>query len=231
MRFSRRILLILVSIGLVASAASAQTVLYNNLSSPIDYYYPIGPIYNSFSTGSTGLVLSDVKLNLEFLDGAPTGFSVGLYADSSATPGTLIQSLGSMSDSAISGNGAVYDFPVSPGVSLAANTRYWIGLTTSNGSNTGWATTDSTSGTGVLGAWTCFDYVLTSATTRPTAKPRGFPVGCFQNTAGSFIMEVTATAPAAATAPALSFSGMLVLTLLLAASAALFLRRSSPVQS
>jgi hypothetical protein len=232
MHSARRFLLILSCAALSIAAANAQTVLFGNLNSSVKGYFPIGPIYASFSTGSSAVNLTDVKLQLEFLDGAPMGFSVGLYADSSTTPGGLIETIGSMNDSAISGNGAAYDFPVSPGIALAVNTRYWIGLSANNGegSNTGWALTGSTSGTGDISSeFYCIELPQQTSEDRHSARPRGIPNGCYPNTNDPFVMQVTATP--IATVPTLSFTGITLLSLLLAASAATFLRRSQPRES
>jgi len=229
MHSARRFLLILGCVLLAAAAANAQTVVFGNLNSQIKGYFPIGPIYASFSTGSGAVNLTDVQLKLESLDGMPNGFSVGLYADSSTTPGNLIQTLGSMQDSAISGSGATYDFPVSPGIALAPNTRYWIGLASGTGSATGWALTGSTAGTGAIASeFYCIELPdEEQPTARHAARPRGIPDGCFPNTQDPFVMQVTVST-AAASAPALSFTGITLLSLLLAASAGIFLRRSQP---
>jgi hypothetical protein len=53
---------------------------------------------------------------------------MGLDAKLGKLPPTQIQALGTLSDTAVSTNGGVYDFLVNPGVPLTANTRYFITL-------------------------------------------------------------------------------------------------------
>jgi len=230
-------LLILGCAVLATAAPGSQTVLFGNLNAPSKGYFPIGPIYASFSTGSTAATFTDLQLNLEFLDGEPSGFSVGLYADSNTTPGGLIQTIGSMLDNSISFDGGTYDFPVSPGIALTANTRYWIGLAPNvSGDDSGWELTGSTSGTGAIASeFYCIELPPPQAAVRQNGRPRprGIPNGCYPNTNDPFVMQVTVTTPSspAASAPTLSFTGILLLSLLLAASAATFLRRSQPRQS
>jgi len=233
MHSARRFLLILGCVALICSAANAQTVVFGNLNAPLKGYLGIGPLYASFSTGSSATALTDVQLNLEFLDGDGAGFSVGLYADSNTTPGNLIQTIGSMTDSSISDSGATYNFPVSPGIALAANTRYWIGLSSDSGSNTGWEVTGSSAGTGAIASeFYCVEIPQPQPRHASRPQPRGIPNGCYPNTTDPFVMQVTVT-PQTSTpsAPALSFTGIMLLSLLLAASAATFLRRTQPRES
>lgn len=64
--------------------------------------------------------------------------SVDLYSDVSTHSGSAIDHIGSLSDSSIITNcNCLYDFPTAP-FALSANTRYWIGLSTSNGSAENW---------------------------------------------------------------------------------------------
>src|SRR5580693_2903879 len=129
-RLSRMVLL-----GCAASAAGSATVLFNNLSDTPNSNNGIygngagtdGSVYQSFSNGGTGLLLDDLKLDLE---GAitPTGsFTIGLYSDLSTRPNTLLLSIATVNDSSLTTSPAVYDFSVA-NYSLSANTRYWIGL-------------------------------------------------------------------------------------------------------
>ena len=230
----------------IASAASAQT-LYNNLppAVTIGNYYDIaggnqpdaGPLYNSFSTGSSNVLLTDVKVYLERM-AAPLGaFNMALWTSLGDYPNTEIQGLGAMNDTAVSTSGGVYDFPVNPGVQLTANTRYFIELYATNSGaeavSTYWASTDSTSGTGnVGGEYNCFEGFFnfeTPASVRG-ARPHGTTgLGCFSNTEANdpFIMEVTAGPQSTASAPDLTLPGMAVLSILLAVSAILLQRRQA----
>jgi len=231
-------------VALLASGANAQTVLYGNLSDHINGYTGIGPLYNSFSTGSAALLLTDVKVWVELTRSGTTGsFTVALYADNNTFPGTQLATIGSMNDTSIATSpGQVYDFPVSPGVALTPNTRYWIGMTQSGATatSTGWAFTGSTAGTGNIANEFSCDLEETSAETstinRRSLRAHGGPEALTCNPNGTpDLMQVTAspstTPPPAATVPTLSFTGVTVLGLLLAASAVLFLRRSGTIAS
>jgi hypothetical protein len=230
-----RILLILSAVAAFSSAANAQTVLYDNHQDAITAYYSVGsqgPLYNSFSTGSSTALLTDVKLSLETLSGVgSTSMTVGLYADSSSFPGAQIQVIGTLNV----GAPGLYDFPVNPAISLNANTRYWIGVSGPGNSIAGWAWTGNTSGTGnIANEFYCYSSVVSRPTAvpgRPQARGASVSFGCYSNgeTQDPFLMTVTAGSAAAA--PALSFTGITVLALLLAASAVLFLRRNQPTKS
>jgi hypothetical protein len=108
-------------------------VLYDNLAAstagadPIDSVTGIGPISNSFSTLDVPVFLTDVKVLLE-LSAPPTGsVIVSLLSDNSTSPGALLTTIGSVSDSVIPTVPTAFDFPVAP-FALDANTRYWIQL-------------------------------------------------------------------------------------------------------
>jgi hypothetical protein len=224
--------------ALMAFTANAQTVLYGNLNATIGTYFQVsskGPLYNSFSTGTAGLLLTDVKVYLDLADSPIGTVTVGLFSDSSIFPGSQIKVLATINDSSVVSNGGVFDIPVNPGIALAANTRYWIGMTAS-GSAIQWASTFTTTGTGnIANEYNCSAVISggggqTGSTSPRSARPHGTisTTACFSNVNDPFLMQVTAgAAPASAAAvPALSFYGMTLLTLLLAASAVIFMRRA-----
>ena len=68
--------------------------------------------YQSFSDGGGSSSLTDVKL---LLQGSPTdsnSFSVDLYADSSTSPGSLLDHVGSLNDMSLIANAShLFDFP------------------------------------------------------------------------------------------------------------------------
>jgi hypothetical protein len=232
----RSVLWILTGAMVLASAANAQVVLYGNLYATVAAFDGVnsnGPLYNSFSTGSSPVTLTDVKLQLDLIDTGGIGtISVGLYADSSTTPGSLLQALGTLSDSSLTLNvGGTFDFPVSPGFALAANTRYWIGLSTANNSLSGWATTTSTAESGggtdnIFNEWTCQTSGGQPALGRPRSPGSAFRVGltCQPNGTDPFLMQIGGTIQNPASVPTLSTWGMLGLALLLMASAAFLIR-------
>jgi hypothetical protein len=56
--------------------------------------------------------------------------------------------IGSLSDNSIPSLPTVFDFPIAS-FALAANTRYWIQLGSTDGSSASWEFSDNTGGTGV----------------------------------------------------------------------------------
>ena len=155
----RKLLLAIASVIVIVTgpmAVKADT-LYNNISAisggsdPGDSF---GPLYDSFSTGTSAFTLTDVQLLLLSTGLPPTGsFSVSLYNDDSAAPAAvaLFTTSPALPDSILSGSPTAVDFgPVS--WSLAANTRYWIGLN-GVGSQVTWSWSTDTSGVGVSGEY------------------------------------------------------------------------------
>src|SRR5581483_4195163 len=125
-----------------AGIPARATVAFNNLAEP-----NVGnrtafstPQYQSFSTPGSVFLLADVQLLLTGPGSSDTAsFTVGLYADSSTSPGTLLNTLGTLTDNSVPGSGfTIEDFSFSP-ISLSANTRYWIGISSSNGSLAEWS--------------------------------------------------------------------------------------------
>ncbi len=93
--------------------------------------------YASFSTGGSAMDLNYVWLFL--YPSSTTGATtlVNLYADNNTMPGALIGSIGTVADNYSNfqpSGSAVW----TPSYNLAANTRYWIGLSTTNNSSNTW---------------------------------------------------------------------------------------------
>ena len=131
-------------------------VVYDNLGAASGGADPIGsfgPLYDSFSTGAAGLNLVDVwvKLVLPLQIPPDPSITVALYANSSTSPGALLWTIGSIDDSELSSALQDYEFTLSTPYALAANTRYWIGLSTTG--NARWAWSEDLSGTGVAGEY------------------------------------------------------------------------------
>jgi hypothetical protein len=139
----------------IAAAVSVRggAIVYNNIGaagSGNDAISSFGPLYDSFSTG---LNFGPISL-LDLFVGAtlPTDgdtILVGLYADSSTSPGSLLASLGTISDSGLATTPAAITVSLTSNPVLASGTRYWIGLS-SVGSGI-WQWSADTSGTGVSG--------------------------------------------------------------------------------
>lgn len=150
---SAALTLALASFSSPPAAAGTFEILYSTSMSlgPIDETAVDGPLYESFSTGSSSVdnVLATIGIGN---GGTPTGFfTINLYANSSNSPGALLGTFGTFNDNVIGiptttvlfGTGF---FPLT----LAANTRYWIGLLGTN-SSMGWVHVTDASGTGVAG--------------------------------------------------------------------------------
>ncbi len=116
-------------LGCAASrTSSAGTLLYNNISdTPTSANQITEAEYQSFTSGSTSLLMDDLKLNIVL--GAPDSgtFNIGLYSDLSTKPDTLLLAIATESDSSLTLSNAIYDFSVAD-FALTANTQYWIGL-------------------------------------------------------------------------------------------------------
>jgi hypothetical protein len=180
----------LVGILLLASAASTAqaTILYGNLGDPFTTNSQLTEsLYQSFSTGSSSLQLDDLKLVLDVKGPDSGSFTVGLYSDNSTKPGTLLLSIATVNDSSLTMTASTYDFSVA-NYSLAANTRYWIGLIPTPSSIQGsWESSNPQGGdTGVSGQYTDFGGIV-------------FPVG--PTTSPGFQMSIDAIAPTPPGAP------------------------------
>ncbi len=156
MLFFRKLVFLALSIGIFSFENAADAgVIYNNLPpvTSIGGTDPIavdGPSYNSFSTGSSVAVLTDVKMLLQRSLGTASHFTVTLLSDSSKSPGAFIKTLGNFNDSDLSLSASVYDISVNSYV-LAANTRYWIELNSVSGATSvvEWNYASSSAGVGV----------------------------------------------------------------------------------
>jgi hypothetical protein len=148
----KRCLVLILCVAALTFTANA-TDIYNNLASPSDGADSItgfGPLYDSFLTGGSTFDLASVGLKL-FFPGPATGtFTVGLYADNSISPGALLYTIATVSDSSLTVGLNDYNYNLAAPQLLAANTRYWIGLSSSD-SNTFWSWSLDQSGIGVVG--------------------------------------------------------------------------------
>lgn len=146
-------------VPMLASALSGSTItLYDNTGAATDGadcvdYTSCGTspdseqLYDSFTSGGTSEQLVELNLILSGDSTSSGAVQVGLYSDDFTEPGALIANLGSVSDSALSNEAAEYDVSLAVDPILAANTRYWIGL---SGTTTAeWAWSLDTSGPGV----------------------------------------------------------------------------------
>ena len=141
-------------VSLAAGTANASyIILFDNLNNTLTTgslsVANAGPLAASFSTGASSVDLADVKLDLNMNQEPPTPYiTVALFSDSSTSPGTQLTTIGTLSDGNF-GSPGVYDFPLSTSYLLAANTRYWIELSSSTNSSQNWDTASTATGTGV----------------------------------------------------------------------------------
>ena len=139
--------LVLILGSAVAASSAFGQVDYDNLLASTSGNDPVasfGPLYDSFSVGSTGVTVSSVLLNVfGGVDG--NTFTVGIYSDNSTSPDALLNSTVLPDGSGI----VLANFGAT---ALAPNTRYWIGLSSpTGGSDEFWNWSMDISGPGVAG--------------------------------------------------------------------------------
>jgi hypothetical protein len=138
----------------LAGAANAA-VVYDNLGSlnaGADPIYSFGPLYDSFSTGASGFSLASVQLLLNASQ-ATGSISVALYQDNATSPGVSLTTIGVLNDSALTSALSVFGFALSTPYALAPNTRYWLGVSSGNGSSANWGWSLDQAATGVAGEY------------------------------------------------------------------------------
>ena len=138
-------------VALFGSIQAHAAALYDNLAAASNSADPaasglsgFGPLYHSFSTGSA-ISLGGFSLLIDAtdpLDGGTFNISVNVNVNDSPTspsPDSAIFTSGAFSDSILSTSLSPVSFSFAP-LSLAANTRYWIGLTSTGSVNWAWST-------------------------------------------------------------------------------------------
>lgn len=176
------------ALTLGGAVAANATVLYDNLPAnpqAIDSGLGLagdGFIANQFSTGSlcpTGCTLGNITLNLTSQDGTTAGYQLQILRDAGNTPGAAFANLSNPA------GGFSTDFnnnvfaPIGT-VGLAANTKYWVELTSTNNS----------------GALTSWDYIGGAQQVVPNQPSLAFyQAGFAQGSTSSinFLMRVEAT--------------------------------------
>jgi hypothetical protein len=163
--------LLLASSFIVVSAHAQNTILFNSLGGRpggSDLIFGAGPIAESFSTTSGSLDLVDVIVNLT--DGGSVGSgttTISLFSNNPSPggpfPGTLLATIGSVSDSQLSSSFQGFNISLASPYALAPNTRYWIELSSTSSSTAQWAYTFNGSGVGVAS-----EFFNNSSGTSPT---------------------------------------------------------------
>ena len=151
MAIARRAFLLIALVGLVFVGTSRADDLFNNLGAAPNGADPTGsewgPLADSFSTGSTAFDLNSLTVALSGT--ASTGTTTAyLLSDSSTTPGSVLEEIGSISEAGLSTAPGFYNLSTS--YVLSPDTRYWIELT-SDDNSADWDWSFDTSGTGVAG--------------------------------------------------------------------------------
>jgi hypothetical protein len=158
--------------------AAHATTLYNNLpatSNGSSIVINVGPLADSFSTGGSSVVLNSVTLDL--LAGTPSdggSLTVTLKSDNGTSPGSTLETIGTLQDSALTTSLA--DYSLTTDFALSASTRYWIELSSANpASSAAWSWSNDISGPGVAGEY----YMIAG--------------GIHSNTGGPYQMDVEAS--------------------------------------
>jgi hypothetical protein len=148
---------VFIGLSFAAALANGSTILFDSTGGTVNGSSGSQlPTYGSFSTGAATGALTG--LEMEMLSSTPSdglSLAVGLYADNSTSPGTLITSLGTIADSSLSTSPTLVNVALTANPALSASTRYWIGLSviTINPIETAWSFESPDSGTGVAGEY------------------------------------------------------------------------------
>lgn len=142
-------------LGILPSVAHGDT-LFDNLSATpggddfIGSSYSYGPLADSFTTGASSFSFDSLSLVLNALSpGDGDSFTISLLSDNSTSPGSVLETFATVSDSSLSTSYATYTFTGSS-YTLAPSTTYWIELSSPDSSANWFWTLDDT-GTGVAG--------------------------------------------------------------------------------
>jgi hypothetical protein len=144
---------IAVAVMSLSSAGLAQaTVLYDNLVYASGGADPasaagFGPLFNSFSTGAAAFSLSQIDLALTAPSPDNGSFTISVL-DGQVFPNAVVLSVGTFSDNQLSSAVSTFAVSFAP-LTLAANSRYWIELSTTG--SVEWSFDGDASGIGVAG--------------------------------------------------------------------------------
>lgn len=174
---------VLFSVALTTTAHA--TPIYNNLASTSegdDDVAGFGPLADSFSTGASAFSLESITVLLSGDPATGGAVTMNLLADSGSTPGAVLTTIGTLSDSLLGPLVSDFQFGLGSPFVLAPNTRYWVELTGSTTSAL-WAWSLDQAGTGVAG-----EFFSNSG-------------GAFPNTDGPYQMSVDGVPADAAAVP------------------------------
>jgi|GEM_PF-1404933 len=130
------VLTLIISGSAAAAEAAVPVTLYNNIPTTLDEYEGLGLsgtsfIANKFSTGGwcpAGCILGNITLNLTDANarGSSVGYKLEVVSDNSNAPGITLATLNN--PAAISSNFGNDVFTPGGSYTLAANTNYWVKL-------------------------------------------------------------------------------------------------------
>jgi len=137
--------------GTTFSLTDVQILLVNGTD--LDFAEPRTSKVRSHHKSGASRRATRPSLRVRPEDGSGGSITVALYSDNDTSPSGQLTVIGTLPDSSLptSSSGGAVDFPLATAYPLAANTRYWIGLTSSNDSVADWLETNVTTGTGVAG--------------------------------------------------------------------------------
>jgi hypothetical protein len=151
MAVAKKLFLLMAFAGFVLVGTTRADELFDNLGNVGTGADPTGsdwgPLADSFSTGSSAFDFNSLTVILSGT--ASTGSTTAyLLSDSSTSPGSVLEEIGTISESGLSNAPSL--FSLSTSFILAPNTTYWIELT-SGDNNTDWQWTLDPSGVGTAG--------------------------------------------------------------------------------
>jgi hypothetical protein len=149
-----RAALIVALLTFIGVSEGRADVLYNNLAATPDGLLDNigsdwGPLADSFSTGASSFDFTSLTVLLAGTESTGT-ITAYLLSDSSTSPGTVLDTIGQISETGITGTPS--DFTLNTSIVLNPDTRYWIELTDTDNAAT-WAWSYDTSGPGVAGEY------------------------------------------------------------------------------
>ena len=139
-----------VALFLAGPASAGHSVIFDNFGATNDgkdSVVGVGPLADSFTTPSSVGFITELGLLLE---GTPRGDHIvaSVLNDNGGSPGSVIGSTSKLDKVLQSTPSGVAFFH---SINLSPNTRYWIELSTPDGSNVSWGWSLDNSGVGVAG--------------------------------------------------------------------------------
>jgi hypothetical protein len=189
-QITERALLIVALLMFVCVSRGRADVLYDNLTAtPGGLLDSIGsdwgPLADSFSTGSSSFDFTSLTVLLAGTESTGT-ITAYLLADSSTSPGAVLDTIGQISETGITSTPT--DFTLNTSIVLNPDTRYWIELTDTDNAAV-WAWSSDTSGPGVASEyWSNYEGL-------------GSPLVAPNSSGGPYQMEVSGTSLASVPEP------------------------------